>query len=143
MNKLYYSPVNGYLCDRYPNDIPHTDETPFIEVDDDTYGQTFACEYGKTWAVINGELTVIDDANIMATPEYQKNSLENEIFMLQSFLTETDYITLKLAEAQINNDETKFVELKTKYASILEQREQTRQQLSDLKEQLEAFADVN
>ena len=82
MNKLYYSPVNGYLCDRYPNDIPHTDETPFIEVDDDIYGQTFACEYGKTWAVINGELTVIEDTNITATPEYQKNSLENEIFML-------------------------------------------------------------
>lgn len=136
MNKLYYDPVSGYICDRYPTDIPHTEDSPFIEVDDEVYGQTFSCEYGKTWAVINGELTIIEDTNVTSTPEYQRNLLENQIFLLQGFLVETDYVVLKLAEAQVSGDATKLAELKSRYADVLAQREQTRQQLSDIKDQI-------
>lgn len=47
MKKVYYDKETGYLCNRYPKDIKQTDDSPFIEVDDELEEQTYSVEYGK------------------------------------------------------------------------------------------------
>ena len=35
MKKVYYDKKTGYLCNRYPKDIEKTEDSPFIEVEDE------------------------------------------------------------------------------------------------------------
>ena len=136
MNKIYYEKETGYLCNRYPKDIEKTDASPFIEVDDKDYEETFTCPYGLFWAVKDGALKLVDDVETKATKEYKTMVLNNEITELQKYLTGTDYIITKLNEAKLE-DNSEFEAMKAQYSEQLTKRKEARSKINELQKQLE------
>ena len=55
MEKIYYN-ENGWVCERYPYDIPVEDDSRFIEVEDEVANKTYSCKIGYSWRVTDGEL---------------------------------------------------------------------------------------
>ena len=131
MKKVYYDKKTGYLCNRYPKDIEKTDDSPFIEVEDDIEKQTYAVEYGKFWKVVNGSLVIGDDIETQATQEYKDLVRYNEINEYQQYLNDTDYVITKLNEAKIE-DEDLFNSLKEEYAEVLTKRKEARAKINEL-----------
>ena len=136
MNKIYYDKETGYLCNRYPKDIEKTDASPFIEVDDRDYEETFTCPYGLFWAVKDGALKLVDDVETKSTKEYKTMVLNNEITELQQYLTDTDYIITKLNEAKLEDD-VEFEAMKAKYSEQLTKRKEARSKINEIQKQLE------
>ena len=134
MKKIYYDKKTGYLCNRYPKDIEKTDDSPFIEVEDEIEEQTYAVEYGKFWKVVDGSLVIGDDLETQATQEYKDLVRYNEINEYQQYLNDTDYIITKLNEAKIE-DEDLFNSLKEKYAEVLTKRKEARAKINELEAQ--------
>ena len=66
--------------------------------------------------------------------EEQKAKIEKarQIAELKKKLADTDYIVLKIAEAQADNDVKKITELKTAYAAELANRKAWREQINEL-----------
>lgn len=133
--KIYYKKSNGYLCYRYPYDLVAEDDDPYIEVTPEEAEQTLMCEEGKTWAVIDGKLQIIDHVETQNTPEYKISQLNLNISIEQEFLTKTDYVIVKLQEAQLE-DEEEYQALKLKYADILAKRKQSRKLINEWEEKL-------
>ena len=131
MKRIYYDKETGYLCNRYPKDIEKTDDSPFIEVEDELEDQTYCAEYGKAWKVINGSLVIADDIETQKTQEYKDFIKRNEINEYKQYLAQTDYVISKLNEAKIE-DETLFESLKVKYADILTKRKEARAKINEL-----------
>lgn len=134
MKKVYYDKKTGYLCNRYPKDIEKTDDSPFIEVEDELEEQTYAVEYGKFWKVVDGSLVIGDDIETQATQEYKDLVRSNKINEYQQYLNDTDYVITKLNEAKIE-DEDLFNSLKEKYAEILTKRKEARAKINELEAQ--------
>ena len=134
MKKIYYDKKTGYLCNRYPKDIEKTDDSPFIEVEDDIEKQTYAVEYGKFWKVVDGSLVIADDVETQATQEYKDLVRNNQINEYQQYLNDTDYVITKLNEAKIEDEEL-FNSLKEKYAEILTKRKEARAKINELEAQ--------
>ena len=134
MKKIYYDKKTGYLCNRYPKDIEKTDDSPFIEVEDEIEEQTYAVEYGKFWKVVDGSLVIGDDVETQATQEYKDLVRYNEINEYQQYLNDTDYVITKLNEAKIE-DEDLFNSLKEKYAEVLTKRKEARAKINELEAQ--------
>ena len=134
MKKVYYDKKTGYLCNRYPKDIEKTDDSPFIEVEDDIEEQTYAVEYGKFWKVVDGSLVIGDDIETQATQEYKDLVRSNQINEYQQYLNDTDYVITKLNEAKIE-DENLFNSLKEKYAEVLTKRKEARARINELEAQ--------
>ena len=131
MKRIYYDKETGYLCNRYPKDIEKTDDSPFIEVEDELEDQTYCAEYGKVWKVINGSLVIADDIETQETQEYKDFIKRNEINEYKQYLAQTDYVISKLNEAKIE-DEILFESLKVKYADILNKRKEARDKINEL-----------
>lgn len=134
MKKVYYDKKTGYLCNRYPKDIEKTDDSPFIEVEDEIEEQTYAVEYGKFWKVVDGSLVIADDIETQATQEYKDLVRTNEIHEYQQYLNDTDYVITKLNEAKIEDEEL-FNLLKEKYAEVLIKRKEARAKINELEAQ--------
>ena len=134
MKKIYYDKKTGYLCNRYPKDIEKTDDSPFIEVEDDLEEQTYAVEYGKFWKVVDGLLVIGDDVETQATQEYKDLVRYNEINEYQQYLNDTDYVITKLNEAKIEDEEL-FNSLKEEYAEVLTKRKEARAKINELEAQ--------
>ena len=134
MKKVYYDKKTGYLCNRYPKDIEKTEDSPFIEVEDDIEEQTYAVEYGKFWKVVDGSLVIGDDIETQATQEYKDLVRSNEINEYRQYLNDTDYVITKLNEAKIEDEEL-FNSLKEKYAEILTKRKEARAKINELEVQ--------
>lgn len=66
--------------------------------------------------------------------EEQKAKMEKarKIAELKRKLSDTDYIVLKIAEAQADNDTEKVSALKTTYAQELEERKEAREKINEL-----------
>ena len=131
MKKIFYDKKTGYLCNRYPKDIEKTDDSPFIEVEDEIEEQTYAVEYGKFWKVVDGSLVIADDIETQATQEYKDLVRSNEINEYQQYLNDTDYVITKLNEAKIEDEEL-FNLLKEKYAEVLTKRKEARAKINEL-----------
>ena len=134
MKKVYYDKKTGYLCNRYPKDIEKTDDSLFIEVEDELEEQTYYVEYGKFWKVVDGSLVIGDDIETQATQEYKDLVRSNEINEYQQYLNDTDYVITKLNEAKIEDEEL-FNSLKEKYAEILTKRKEARAKINELEAQ--------
>lgn len=135
MNKIYYDRETGYLCNRYPKDIEKTDASPFIEVEDKDYEETFTHPYGLFWAVKDGTLKLVDDVEAQATEEYKTMALNNEITELQKYLTDTDYIITKLNEAKLEDD-AEFEAMKAQYSEQLAKRKEARSKINELQQEI-------
>ena len=134
MKKVYYDKKTGYLCNRYPKDIEKTDDSPFIEVEDEIEQQTYAVEYGKFWKVVDGSLVIGDDIETQATQEYKDLVRSIQINEYQQYLNDTDYVITKLNEAKIE-DENLFNSLKEEYAEVLTKRKEARVKINELEAQ--------
>lgn len=131
MQRLYYKQSNGYLCNRYPYDLVQEEGDPYIEVEESVYDETFSCEWGKSWAVINNELTVVDDMGIQNSVEYKENVRATKIMDLKDYLRETDYVVLKLNELYMSEDPA-YEATRKKYADILNERKIARAEINRL-----------
>lgn len=138
MNKIYYDKETGYLCDRYPKDIEKTDTSLFIEVEDKDYEETFVHPYGLFWAVRDGALKLVDDVETQATEEYKTMVRNNEITELQKYLTDTDYIIIKLNEAKLEDD-AEFETMKVQYSEQLTKRKKARSRINELQQEIALF----
>lgn len=134
MKKVYYDKETGYLCNRYPKDIKQTNDSPFIEVEDDIEGLTYCVEYGKFWKVVNGSLVIGDDIETQETQEYKDYIKDNLICEYKQYLNDTDYVITKLNEAKIE-DENLFNSLKEQYAEVLIKRKEARAKINELEAQ--------
>jgi hypothetical protein len=102
MEKIYYN-KDGWVCERYPYDIPVEDESRFIEVDEDTKSLTMSCEIHKSWRVKNNNL-FIDVYE--ETPE-----IENIIFEkqeIQNWFRETDWIPNKIITGEWQTNDVRW-----------------------------------
>lgn len=102
MEKIYYNNL-GWVCNRYPNDLPVDDENRFIEVDEDTLAQTLICESGKAWKVINGKLS----QEIYNKTEHDKNvvlstilDLKQEISKIKEDVEQVELFGMERADYQ-------------------------------------------
>lgn len=138
MNKIYYDKETGYLCNRYPKDIEKTDTSLFIEVEDKDYEETFVHPYGLFWAVRDGALKLVDDVETQATEEYKTMVRSNEITELQQYLTDTDYIIIKLNEAKLEDD-AEFETMKAQYSEQLTKRKKARSKINELQQEIALF----
>lgn len=138
MNKIYYDKETGYLCNRYPKDIEKTDASLFIEVEDKDYEETFVHPYGSFWAVRDGALKLVDDVETQATEEYKTMVRNNEITELQQYLTDTDYIIIKLNEAKLEDD-AEFETMKAQYSEQLTKRKKARSKINELQQEIALF----
>ena len=138
MNKIYYDKETGYLCNRYPKDIEKTDTSLFIEVEDKDYEETFVHPYGLFWAVRDGALKLVDDAETQTTEEYKTMVRNNEITELQQYLTDTDYIIIKLNEAKLEDD-AEFETMKAQYSEQLTKRKKARSKINELQQEIALF----
>ena len=134
MKKIYYDKKTGYLCNRYPKDIEKTDDSPFIEVEDDLEEQTYSVEYGKFWKIVNGSLVIGDDIETQQTQEYKDFVKNNLLCEYKQYLNDTDYVITKLNEAKLE-DEDLFNSLKEKYAEVLIKRKEARAKINELEAQ--------
>ena len=134
MKKVYYDKKTGYLCNRYPKDIKQTNDSPFIEVDDELESQTYSVEYGKFWKVVNGSLVIGDDVETQETQEYKDFVKNNLICEYKQYLNDTDYVITKLNEAKLE-DEDLFNSLKEEYAEVLINRKEVRAKINELEAQ--------
>ena len=78
MQKIFYN-KDGWICQRYPYDLPIENEALYIEVSDNVYENTLQCETGKSWRVVNGELK----QEIYDNTAYQKEQIMLEIGFLK------------------------------------------------------------
>lgn len=99
MEKIYYD-ENGWVCNRYPYDIPITNENRFIEVDDEIANKTYACEQYKSWRVVNGKLVVEQYQKIPQQELYQQ-----EYYDLKQKLVDMDYKTSKYTDGEYTEEE--------------------------------------
>ena len=104
-----------------------------IEVEDNYFDYLFAeHEKGKDLKVINGKVVAVEHE---VTDE---ELTQKEIYELEARLKATDYIASKLAEANaeyiLTEDKTKLIELRTKYAKELVDREAWRTRIDTLRE---------
>lgn len=129
MVKLYYRKSDGFLCHRFPTDIETEDD--FIEVEDDLAKETYVVGYAKHWAVIDGELKVVDDAEFMKSPEYLEHVKQNEITDLEAYLASTDYVISKLNELKIE-DEAEYEKARVEYEETLQKRKAARARVNEL-----------
>ena len=78
----------------------------------------------------------VNDVETKATKEYKTMVLNNEITELQKYLTDTDYIIIKLNEAKLEDD-AEFDAMKAQYSEQLTKRKEARSKINELQKQLE------
>lgn len=83
---------------------------------------------GKTRALINGKLAFIDIPYTAA--ELAEINAQKQIAEAKTYLNDTDYIVLKIAEAQAENDIVAVGALKTEYAAQLAERKTARETIN-------------
>lgn len=134
--KIHYQKETGIVCERYPKDVPITDDCLEMEITDDKYQQTLQCDYGRIWAVKDDSLVVIDDEEIINSTEYKKYLLNAQLMQYKSYLSDTDYVISKLNELKLE-DEDEYETEKANYADVLVKRKEARKKINELEEELE------
>jgi hypothetical protein len=119
MQKIYYN-IEGWVCERYPYDIPIEDDTRFIEVEESVYQQTLGCESHKSWRVLNGNLFIDKYEEI---PLKEKLIPEKE--EIQNWLFQNDYIINKVFLREWPDTDSRFLEYK-------KQRDVNRKRLDEI-----------
>ena len=93
MEKIYYN-ENGWVCERYPYDIPVEDDSRFIEVEDEVANKTYSCKIGYSWRVTDGELEQAIYDNDAAT----KQKYIEELAELETWFSEVYDMQMKQYE---------------------------------------------
>lgn len=136
-NKIHFN-SQGWVCNRYPYDIPIDDETRYIEVDDDEYNASLSTAKFFAWRVVNGRLVNEEYTELTSEQKAEKHRLtvECEIAEHKQFLADTDYVITKLTEAQAIGDQAELSELHTQYNDVLDERKRRRALINNLEKSL-------
>lgn len=134
--KIHYQKETGIVCERYPKDVPITDDCLEMEITDDKYQQTLQCDYGRMWAVKDDSLVVIDDEEIINSTEYKKYLLNAQLMQYKSYLSDTDYVISKLNELKLE-DEDEYETEKANYADVLVKRKEARKKINEITKEIE------
>lgn len=121
MEKIYYNNA-GWVCQRYPYDLPIENENQFIEVDNETYEQTMSCAKHYSWRVINGKLEMQQYEDIP-----QSEIAQAEMYQLKQQLSNMDYKTSKYVDGEYTDEE---------WAEIVAQRQSIRARIRELEQLL-------
>lgn len=81
------------------------------------------------------DINSLEDGGIMITLRDPAIYKLERIEELKNYLSSTDYIVIKLYEAYMNNNE-EYLELKNKYASIIQERVKARKEINKLENNL-------
>ena len=54
-HKIYFN-KDGWVCERYPNDLPIEDDSKYLEVDEDTFQMSLSCKEHYAWRMVENEL---------------------------------------------------------------------------------------
>lgn len=137
MNKIHYD-SRGWVCNRYPYNIPIEDETRFIEVEDDEYDKTLQTLAYYAWRVVDGHLVNEEYTELSTEQKEEKRRLtvESEIAEHKKYLADTDCVITKLTEAQATGDEEWLNDLRTQYAYELLERKRRRNLINELEKSL-------
>lgn len=137
MKKLYYVKETGFVAERYPHNYPK-DEDVYIEVDDDTFENTFSVENGHIWKVENGEAKIVLDTDKEISKQYNKMCLNNQMCDYKEYLSDTDYVISKLNELKLE-DEDEYETEKVNYADVLAKRKEARKKINELTKEIESL----
>ena len=70
-------------------------------------------------------------------PKKPKELINQEkIAEYQKYLTDTDYVVVKISEAIAENDEKLLLELKNEYSSVLQKRKEARNNIKELEKNI-------
>ena len=138
MQKIYYDPETGFVCNRYPSCKPIKEDSPYIEVEDDEERKTYVVKTGCAWAVVNGKLAIVNNLNAQNSEEYKQMMKENQLVELEQYLADTDYIITKLNEAKLEDD-AEFEALKAQYSEQLAKRKEVRSKINELRQEIALF----
>ena len=111
MEKIYYN-ENGWVCERYPYDIPVEDDSRFIEVEDEVANKTYSCKIGYSWRVTDGELEQAIYDNDVAT----KQKYIEELAELETWFSEVYDMQMKQYERCVRLG----IEFTSKYGTVEE-----------------------
>lgn len=103
MVKVYYN-KEGWVCNRYPYDIPIDDINRYIEVSEADYAKTNSVERFKAWKVESGKLVVRQKEAVPL-----KETLEQELDEITKWFTETDYMPNKIITGEWTSDDPRWV----------------------------------
>lgn len=106
MRKIYYN-EDGWLCQRFPYDIPVVDENRYIEVEENVFQMTMSCETYKSWRVVDGVLKMEQYETIPLQINY-----EQELSEIDSWFASTDYIPNKVIVGEWETTDPRFIEYK-------------------------------
>lgn len=79
MEKVFYN-NQGWVCQRYPYDLPIENENLYIEVSEQEYEQTMSSNVGMAWRVVKGKL----EQAVYDNKDYSKSQIEQEIATLKN-----------------------------------------------------------
>lgn len=79
MEKVFYN-NQGWVCQRYPYDLPIENENLYIEVSKQEYEQTMSSNVGMAWRVVKGKL----EQAVYDNKDYSKSQIEQEIATLKN-----------------------------------------------------------
>lgn len=133
--KLYYKEESGIVCELPPYNYSKEDGDKFIEVDKNDYQNAHLLPYGKVWKVIDDKLQLVDDETTQKSNAYQLYELNNELAICKGYLTQTDYVVIKLSELKLEDEES-YEEEKAKYTEVLEKRKENREKINEIEKNI-------
>lgn len=68
---------------------------------------------------------------------------QEKIAEYQKYLTDTDYVVVKISEAMVSGSKQLINELKNKYADVLNERNEARKQINELKKEIKDKKEEN
>jgi len=102
MRKIYYN-EQGWVCQRFPYDIPVENENNYIEVNEDIFQMTMSCETYKAWRVVSGGLRMEQYEVIPVQINY-----EQELSEIDAWFASTDYIPNKVIVGEWDATDSRF-----------------------------------
>lgn len=75
MKKIYYN-NQGWVCERFPYDLPIENENQFVEVADEDYDETLHCQEYYAWRLVDGQL--VQEQYEQPTEEEVKENLREQ-----------------------------------------------------------------
>lgn len=133
--KLYYKEDSGIVCELPPYNYTIEENDKYIEVGESEYNDAHILPYGKVWKVIEGKLQLEDDETTQNSKDYQLFKLNNELAEYKGYLSNTDYIVIKLSELKLEDDE-KYNEEKEQYTEILTKRKENREKINEIEKSI-------
>lgn len=102
MEKIYYT-EKGWVCQRYPYDLPVTDESRFIEVEEKLYNETLSSPEFFAWRVVNGEL-VNEHYEDLTAEEQEEEKQSNEIALNSAYIPSVEKSVSFFAKAYLKTN---------------------------------------